>query len=170
MEVDEFEHLVLRALELGVPADLTAELFELPVDTATELLRTVRVRQYGTADLPEFIEGLQWRALEHADRMLRSGSVDQAAKIVTAVFGRQIQAAGRRPSTELEEARARITQMFSQAREGTKAPAAPGPGWRRGRFRSKLSDCSCGGPASACPSTPLSSCRTQMLRTSMHTS
>lgn len=126
MQLEEFEFLVTRALELGVPNDITAELFELPLDTVSELQRTVRIRKFGTDDMSEYLEGIQWRSLELADRLLRQGNTDQAVKIVTAVFGRQIQAAGRRPSSDLERARAQILDRLGGMRDA--APVAVGAG------------------------------------------
>ena len=126
MNLDEFEHLVLKALELGVPTDVTAELFELPVDTCAELQKRVRVERTGTSDLSDYLEGLQWRALEQADRMLRTGSSDQAVKIVNAVFGRQLQVAGRRPSSSMEEQRAKILEAFGDIRESEPVATTPG--------------------------------------------
>ena len=127
MDIEVYEHLVLKSLELGVPVDISAELFELPVETIKELQKQVRVREFSTDDKEEFVENLQWRALQHAERMLRSGSPDQAMRIVNAVFGRQIAVAGKRPSSEAEERRDRLMKMFAGIREGTAAaPAPPG--------------------------------------------
>ncbi len=126
MQIDEFQYLVERSLELGVPADTVAELFEIPLDTATQMQSTMRIREFGTDDMAGYLEGLQWRALQQADKMLRAGNPDQAVKIVTAVFGRQIQAAGRRPSSNLEAARAKIMDRLGGMRDAE--PVAVGAG------------------------------------------
>lgn len=126
MDLDVYEHLILRALELGVPHTIVAELFVIPASTAKELQKNVRVTQFGTADRDEFLEHLQFKALERASKMLSDGSPDQAAKIVNAVFGRQLQNAGRRPSGALEEQRAAIMAMFGEIREAPPAEAPAG--------------------------------------------
>ncbi|MGA9527158.1 MAG: hypothetical protein WBS24_03470 [Terriglobales bacterium] len=126
MNVDEFEHLVVRSLELGVPTHIVAELYELPLATAKEIQKQVRVRDFTTDDQAEFVENLQWRALQEADRMLRSGSPDQAMKIVTSTFGRQIQAAGNRPSDKVTERRNELMETLRSMRESPAVPAAPG--------------------------------------------
>ena len=126
MDVDEFQFLVTRSLELGVPTHIVGELFELPQATAKEIQRQVRVEQFGTDDQAEFVENLQWRALQEADRMLRSGSPDQAMKIVTSTFGRQIQAAGNRPSDKVTERRNELMETFRSMRESPTPPASPG--------------------------------------------
>lgn len=127
MDVDEYEHLIVRSLELGVPTHIVGELFELPVPTAKEIQRQVRVTQFSTDDQAEFVENLQWRALQEADRMLRSGSPDQAMKIVTSTFGRQIQAAGNRPSDKVTERRNELLETLRMMRE---SPAVPTPAGR----------------------------------------
>ena len=126
MDVDEFQFLVTRSLELGVPTHIVGELFELPQPTAKEIQRRVRVTQFGTDDQAEFVENLQWRALQEADRMLRSGSPDQAMKIVTSTFGRQIQAAGNRPSDKVTERRNELMETLRKMRESPNTPTAPG--------------------------------------------
>ena len=126
MDVDEFQFLVTRSLELGVPTHIVGELFELPQATAKDIQRQVRVTQFGTDDQAEFVENLQWRALQEADRMLRSGSPDQAMKIVTSTFGRQIQAAGNRPSDKVTERRNELMETFRSMRESPTPPASPG--------------------------------------------
>lgn len=126
MEVDEYQHLITRSLELGVPTHIVSELFQLPMATAKDLQKHIRVGTFGTDDQSEFVENLQWRALQEADRMLRSGSPDQAMKIVTSTFGRQIQAAGNRPSSALEERRQELMDTFARMREAPAVPTAPG--------------------------------------------
>jgi hypothetical protein len=128
MDIEVYEHLVIRSVELGIPADISAELFNLPVETIKELQREVRIREFNTDQKEEFVENLQWKALQHADRMLASGSPDQAMKIVNAVFGRQIAVAGKRPSSATEEARERLMSMFEGIRDGTASAT------RAGRF------------------------------------
>jgi hypothetical protein len=124
VDIEVYEHLVIRSLQLGVPVDVAAELFELPVDTIKDIRKEVLVRDFGTSDKEEFVENLQWRALQHADTMLRTGSPDQAMRIVNAVFGRQIASAGKRPSSALEEQRAQLMDMFTDIREGSAQPSA----------------------------------------------
>ena len=126
MDIAEFEHLLVRAIELGVPTHIVAELFELPQATAKEIQKQVRVVQFNTDDQAEFVENLQWRALQEADRMLRSGSPDQAMKIVTSTFGRQIQAAGNRPSDALERRRSELMDTLARMRESPAPVAGPG--------------------------------------------
>jgi hypothetical protein len=116
--LDIYEALLRRSLERGVPTGVVAEVFELPVDVVKDMAKEVKVERFGTADQGEYLENLQWQTLERTEQMIRTGSPDQVARISTAVFGKQIQAAGRRPSSALEEQRAELMDAFRDIREG----------------------------------------------------
>lgn len=58
--------------------------------------------------------------------MVRTGTPDQVARIATAVFGKQIQAAGKRPSSSLVESQADIMEAFAEIRGSSGKPARPG--------------------------------------------
>jgi hypothetical protein len=125
-EVDIYEALLRRSLERGVPSDAIADIFDLPLDTVKEMSREVKVGHFSTADLGEYVENLQWETLKRTEEIIRNGSPEQVARIATSVFGRQIQAAGRRPSSALEEQRAEILEAFAGIRSGTPNDTRPG--------------------------------------------
>ena len=58
--------------------------------------------------------------------MIRHGTPDQAARIATAVFGKQIQAAGRRPSSALEESRKEMMDLLAGIRDAPATTTRPG--------------------------------------------
>jgi hypothetical protein len=120
MDLDIYEALVRRSLERGVPSNIVAQVFELPPDVVKEMQREVRVATYNTADQAEYLDYIQWETLRRTEEMIRTGSPDQVARIATAVLGRQIQAAGKRPSSALEDQRAELMEAFRSIRE---APA-----------------------------------------------
>jgi len=124
--IDFYEALLRRSLERGVPTGVVAEVFELPPDVVKEMAKEVKVTRFNTADQGEYLEYLQWLALERTEQMIRSGTPDQAAKIAAAVFGKQIQAAGRRPSSALVESQADIMEAFAEIRGSGSKPARPG--------------------------------------------
>ena len=124
--LDVYEALLRRSLERGVPPDAVAQIFELPLDVVKELTKEVKVTRFNTADKNEYLENLEWLTLERVEQLIRSGSPDQAARIATAVFGKQIQAAGRRPSSALEEQRSEIMEAFAGVREGRARADRPG--------------------------------------------
>jgi hypothetical protein len=109
--------LLQRSLERGVPSPAVADIFEIPLDTVKELAKEVKIARYNTADKDDYLEQIQWETLERVEQLIRSGNPDQAARIATAVFGRQIQAAGKRPSSSLEDQRAELMAAFAGVRD-----------------------------------------------------
>lgn len=126
MDLDVLELLVRRSLEHGVPADITAAVFDLPGDIVREMLREVRVVQFGTSDRAEYLEHLQWTALHRAEDTIKHGTPQEAARIATAVLGRQIAASGKRPSEGLAGAREEIMGALANMRDGEAAPVSAG--------------------------------------------
>jgi len=126
--MDIYEALLRRSLERGVPSGVVAEVFELPTDVVKEMAKEVKVTRFNTADQGEYLENLQWLTLERTQQMIQSGTPDQVARIATAVFGKQIQAAGKRPSSALVESQADIMEAFAEMR------GSSGRGERPGRF------------------------------------
>lgn len=126
MEVAELELLVSRALEAGVPKEVTARVFDLPVDIVAEMQQEVRVGTYNTADRGEYLEHIQWEVLRRAEETIRTGSPGEAARVATAVLGRQIAVAGKRPSEGLSGAREEILAALAGMKGGDAPPAPVG--------------------------------------------
>ena len=125
-DLDVYEALLRRSLERGVPTDAIVDIFGLPLDTVKDMAKEVKIRKFSTADQGEYVENLQWLTLERTEQLIRNGNPDQVARLATSVFGRQIQAAGRRPSSALEEQRAEIMEAFAHIREGSPTQSRPG--------------------------------------------
>jgi hypothetical protein len=125
-QLEIYEALLRRSLERGVPSGVVAEVFDMPVDVVKEMAKEVKVTRFNTADQGEYLENLQWETLERVEQMIRTGSPEQAARIATAVFGKQIQAAGRQPSSALVEQQADIMEAFAEIREGNTRGTRPG--------------------------------------------
>jgi len=96
------------------------------LDVCKEMAKECKVTRFGTADQGEYTDYLQWETLQRTEHILRTGSADQVARIATTVFGRQIQAAGRRPSGALEEQREELMEVFRGIREGPPLAASAG--------------------------------------------
>ena len=129
MKVDTlemYEALLRRSLERGVPDAAVADIFDLPVDVVKEMSREVKVTRFNTTDKNEYVENLEWETLERVGQMVRMGSPEQVARISTAVFGKQIQAAGRRPSSAATERQSEIMEALASVREGGAQAARPG--------------------------------------------
>jgi hypothetical protein len=124
--VEVYEALLKRSLERGVPSAAVADIFELPLETVKEMAREVRVERFNTHDQAEYVEFLQMEALERTQQIIRKGSPDQVARIATTVFGRQIAAAGKRPTTTAEDNRTELMEAFTQVRDGAPRATAPG--------------------------------------------
>ena len=124
--LDIYEALVRRALEAGVPSGVVASIFELSPEVTKELQREVRVATYGTADRAEYLEHIEWLTLQRTADTVLHGNPTEAARVASAVLGRQIAAAGKRPSDALTDARREIMDAFATVREAPVAVGAPG--------------------------------------------
>jgi glutamyl/glutaminyl-tRNA synthetase len=124
--LEMYEALLRRSLERGVPDAAVADIFDLPVELIKEMSREVKVTRFNTTDKNEYVENLEWETLESVAQMIRTGSPEQAARIATAVFGKQIQAAGRRPSSAATERQSEIMEALAEIREGSSSPMKPG--------------------------------------------
>ena len=124
--LEVYEALLRRSLERGVPNAAVADIFELPLETVKEMSRECRVGRFGTHDQGEYLENLQFETLERVQHIIRHGSPDQVARIATAVFGRQIAAASKRPSTTAEDQRTELMEALTGVREAPTRAAAPG--------------------------------------------
>ena len=126
MDLEIYEGLIRRSLEHGVPHEIVAAVFEIPADIAKEMQREVRVVQFGTADQAEYLDHLQWLTLKRVGQTIEHGSPAEASRVATAVFGRQIAAAGKRPSEGMSEARRELMEAMAGMRDGPARPSMPG--------------------------------------------
>jgi len=126
MDIAAYEALVRRSLEHGVPSEVVSEVFSLPPDLCKEMRREVLVAEYGTADQAEYLEHLQWRTLKRAGQIIDHGSVADANRVAGAVLGRQIAAAGKRPSEGTREAIDDLMDHMKGIRESPSKATPPG--------------------------------------------
>lgn len=127
MKLEEYELLVRRALENGVPHNIVAVIFELDPAVTKDLQKEVQVAEYGTEDQDEYLAHLQWKFLKHTGETIDTGSPAEVARLTSAVLGRQIAAAGKRPSSGTTEAREQLMAMLGGMRTGSVA-TLPAPG------------------------------------------
>ena len=126
IDLDVYEALVRRALEHGVPSGVVATIFELAPEVTKELAREVRVATYGTADRAEYLEHIEWMTLRRTAEVIEHGNPAEAARVAASVLGRQIAAAGKRPSDALTDARKELMDAFARVRESPVVIAPPG--------------------------------------------
>lgn len=122
----EFAVIVRRCLENGVPVTVVARIFTLDRDLVAEARRELTVRDYGTAELGEYRQWLEWKTLATCHHLLESGSPAEKARIATQVLGRQIARAPGGETDAAKEARERIEATLENMRGGPVVVAAPG--------------------------------------------
>jgi uncharacterized membrane-anchored protein len=119
----EFELMVKRCLSNGVPVGVVAQVFELDRETVAEAKKELLVTEYGTADLAEFREHLEWKTLDKCRQILDTGSPAEAARIATTVLGRQIARGAKTISDGQREAQQSLAAKMEAMRTGDPAPA-----------------------------------------------
>ena len=116
MKAAEFKKLVERMLEEGVPPGVVARVMEIDDDLVKEALKGVRVNRYGTDDLNDYMEQMQWRAIEEALSALATGSATDRAKILSTVLGKQMTAAAKRMPEGQRDQVAKIQDLMAAMR------------------------------------------------------
>ena len=64
MTEEEFTNIIERLLTVGVPPTAVAKAFDIDTFVVKERLNDLRVEKYGAAELSEFVQAIQWEALE----------------------------------------------------------------------------------------------------------
>jgi hypothetical protein len=128
-EAELLETMVERLLVEGVPTGVIARAFELDIDLVKERQAKVRRNKYGTDDLSEYMEQMQWTAVDEALKTMTAGSVSEKTRFVSAILGKQMAVAARRTPESQRKAVDSLMDMLSGMRSGpAKAPA------KRSRF------------------------------------
>lgn len=118
MKITELELIVESLLVEGVPPGIVARVFTLEPDLVKEIQRNVRVKRYGTDDLTEFTEQLQWDAIDKAREVIFSGSAVDSTRFVSAILGKQIALAARRTPDSQRRATDAVLDLFEKMRTG----------------------------------------------------
>lgn len=126
MTGEELEALVVRCLEEGVPRPVVARIFSLDEELIREAQRHVRAARYGTDDLSEYMEQLQWETVEDAMRILKSGSTAEKARVHTMVLGKQVALSARRTPESVRNSQEAVIDLLEGMRTGKgKKPTEP---------------------------------------------
>jgi hypothetical protein len=110
--------IVRRCLSFGVPSGVVGDVFGLDRDYVERIRRELLVGEYGTADQAEYLEWLQWRALDRCQWIVDHGSPADVTKVATAVLSRQLVTQGKRTSDAQRQAMERISGRLADMREG----------------------------------------------------
>lgn len=96
MTGEELEIIVGSLLENGVPPSVIARVFDLDHDLVKHAQSQVRVKRYGTDDMTEYMEQLQWDAVDEARQTIATGSAAEKSRVLGMVLGKQVALAARR--------------------------------------------------------------------------
>lgn len=117
--------MVRRCLAHGVPTGVVAEIFELDREKVAEAKKQLQVTEYGTSDLAEFRENLEWKTLDRCNWILEHGSPSEISKIATTVLGRQIAKGAKVVSDSQREAQAGLASKMEAMRSGPTRETEP---------------------------------------------
>lgn len=122
MTGDELEAIVERLLTEGVPVGIVARVFNLDDALVKEASRLVKVKRYGTDDITEYAEQLQWDAIDHARQIIENGSESDKVRFLGGILGKQIALQSRRTPQSAVRAQENVIEMLRQQREGDIQP------------------------------------------------
>ncbi len=136
MTGDELEEIVTRCLEQGVPPGVVARVFDLDHDLVKEAQRTVRVKRYGTDDMTEYMEQLQWDAVDDARQIIASGSAAEKTRVLGMVLGKQVALSARRTPESVRNSQGAVLDLMESMRGSGKAKKES----PRSKFIARLED------------------------------
>jgi hypothetical protein len=118
---EDLEHLVVLLLSEGVPPGIVGRSLGLDEDFVRDVQRTLRVEKYGTDDLTEYMEQMQWDAVELARSLIKDGSPTERNRMLQAILGRQMAVAARRTPESARKAADNVLSIMDRMRTGTAA-------------------------------------------------
>jgi hypothetical protein len=127
MTGEELETLVVRLLERGVPHSVVADTFDLDPDLVRTTQKEVRVQRYGTDDMTEYMEQLQWDAVDEARRIIEDGSATEKKQVLGMVLGKQVALAARRTPESVRNSQEAVLGLLQGMRGGKSKPKETGP-------------------------------------------
>jgi hypothetical protein len=127
MTGEELEALVERLLTRGVPKSVVAEALDLDADLVDAKLRGVRVERYGTDDMTEYMEQLQWDAVDEARRIIEGGSAAEKSRMLGMVLGKQVALSARRTPESVRNSQEAVLGLLESMRAGKGKSKKPEP-------------------------------------------
>ncbi len=119
MNAEELEHVVGRLLEENVPPGVVARVFSLDPDLVRDAQGKVRRKRYGTDDMTDYMEQLQWEAVHDAFETLHTGSQAEKDRIRAMALSKQMTIAGRRTPQSTRDSAATLMDLMAEMRDGT---------------------------------------------------
>jgi hypothetical protein len=125
MTEPELVELVERCLTEGVPPGVVARIFGLDVQLIKDAQKQLRTKRYGTDDLVEYTEQLQWDAVDKAREILNSGSAADQTRFIAGILGKQVAIAARRTPAAQRDSQEKVLSMFESMRNSEPKEAEP---------------------------------------------
>lgn len=111
------EFLIVRMLQEGVPPTVTARVLDLDVEMVRVIQSEVRFREYGTDDRSEYLDFLQWKAIEENLRLITEGSGPEKTRALAIVIGKELAQSARRTPESLRKSRDQVAGLMESMRE-----------------------------------------------------
>lgn len=127
MTGEELEALVVRCLEEKVPSAVVGRIFGLDQELVDAARSQVRIQRYGTDDMTDYMEQLQWETIEDALRVLKSGSAAEKARVYSMVLGKQVALSARRTPESVRNSQDAVLGLLEGMRTGTRKPRSTEP-------------------------------------------
>jgi hypothetical protein len=118
MTGDELEFIVERLLEEGVPPGVLSQVFDVDPDVMKEVQSSIRVSKYGTDDMSEYLEQLQWKTVDEMMNLMATGSSAEKIRLASTVLGRQMVAAAKRTPADQRDQRDALLDALADMRQG----------------------------------------------------
>ena len=117
LEESEAIDLLHSLLSQGVPPTALARAFAIDPDFVRGIAEQVRIRQYGTAELAEVMNWLQWEAIDEAVDLLHTGSPANRIRAVAMILPRSVTAASKQDPQSFVQMRDSLTELFERQKE-----------------------------------------------------
>jgi|HubBroStandDraft_6_1064221.scaffolds.fasta_scaffold00184_20 hypothetical protein len=127
----DLTYTVNALLQEGVPVGIVARVFSLDEDLVDKQRKKLRVEKYGTADMEDFLEQIEWQAIDVVRNVLKTGTTTEKARYTNLVMSGRIRARTKRVSDSVKEGRERLTEELEAMKSG--APSGT-PEQERSRF------------------------------------
>ena len=117
MNADEFEDVVARLLEAGVPPSAIAKAFDIDPFVVKDKLNEVRVGKYGAAELSEAMAALQWEAFEQAREMIYNAPHTVRSRAIMGILSKTMSLTARQNPETLGNMRADLLELLTEMAE-----------------------------------------------------
>lgn len=113
-EFNEYiSQLITKLLQLGVPTTIVSTAFTLDISDVKQLQADLRVKQYGSPEIAELLQGLMFIAYERAKHDIIHGSPALKSRMIGLVLSKSLALVGKQAPETFDNLRHQITALFS---------------------------------------------------------